>query len=204
MKALILTDVQNDFLPGGALEVPEGDTIIPTINKLQNYFPLVVATQDWHPEHHLSFASSHPGKKEFETTMLDDTEQILWPDHCVEGTRGAEISGKLSLNKAAAIFRKGIDPKIDSYSAFFDNEHKSTTGLSDYLKGKGVKEVYIVGLAGDFCVAFSALDAIREGFKTFLIEDGTKPIDAQGFEKIKAEIIKEGGHIIKSSTILSE
>lgn len=204
MKALILTDIQYDFLPGGALAVPEGDSIIPKINELQKYFPLVVATQDWHPAHHLSFASAHPGKNVFDITHLGDTEQILWPDHCVQGTKGAELSEALSLNHVAAIFRKGMHPEIDSYSTFFDNEHKNNTGLSDYLKGKGVKEVFIVGLAGDFCVGFSALDAIKEGFKTYIIEDGTKPINREGFEEMKAKIIKKGGGFIQSSSIISE
>ncbi len=204
MKVLILTDIQYDFLPGGALAVPEGDSIIPKINKLQKYFPMVVATQDWHPAHHLSFASAHPGKKVFDTTQLGDTEQILWPDHCVQGTKGAELSQELSLNRVAAIFRKGMHPEIDSYSTFHDNEYKNSTGLSDFLKGKGVKEVYIVGLAGDFCVGFSALDAIKEGFSTFVIEDGTKPIDKEGFEQMKAKIMKQGGKFIQSSSILSE
>ncbi len=204
MKALILTDIQYDFLPGGALAVPEGDSIIPTINALQKHFTLIVATQDWHPRHHLSFASAHAGKTEFDTTMLGDTEQILWPDHCVQGSKGAELSNALSLDRVAAIFRKGMHPEIDSYSAFFDNEHKNSTGLSDYLKGKGVDEVYIVGLAGDFCVAFTALDAIREGFKTIVIEDATKPIDYKGFEKIKSDIVGMGGIFIRSLSILSD
>ncbi len=204
MKVLILTDIQYDFLPGGALAVPDGDTIIPTINELQKHFPMVVATQDWHPANHLSFASAHPGKKMFETIHLGDTEQILWPDHCVQGTKGAELAESLSLKRVAAIFRKGMHPEIDSYSTFHDNEYKNSTGLSDFLKGKGVKEVYIVGLAGDFCVGFSALDAIKEGFTTYVIEDGTKPIDNEGFKKMKAKITEQGGKFIKSSSIISE
>lgn len=204
MKALILTDIQYDFLPGGALAVPEGDTIIPIVNELQKHFQMVVATQDWHPAHHLSFASAHPGKKTFDTIHLGDTEQILWPDHCVQGTKGAELAESLSLKRVAAIFRKGMHPEIDSYSTFHDNEYKNSTGLSDFLRGKGVKEVYIVGLAGDFCVGFSALDAIKEGFSTYVIEDGTKPIDKGGFEKIKAKIMEKGGKFIKSSSIISE
>lgn len=204
MKALILTDIQYDFLPGGALAVPDGDTIIPTINNLQKHFLMIVATQDWHPANHLSFASAHPGKNVFETTKLGDTEQILWPDHCVQGTKGAEIAEGLSLNRVAAIFRKGMHPEIDSYSTFHDNEYKNSTGLADFLKGKGVTEVYIVGLAGDFCVGFSALDAIKEGFSTFVIEDGTKPINQEGFEQMKARIIEKGGGFIHSSSIIAE
>ncbi|TVR40478.1 MAG: bifunctional nicotinamidase/pyrazinamidase [Bacteroidia bacterium] len=201
MKALIITDIQNDFLPGGALAVPGGDEIIDTVNDIQSRFPLVVATQDWHPPVHKSFASQHPGKKVMETIMLGETEQILWPDHCVQGTAGAALSDKLSTERIEALFRKGMDPEIDSYSTFYDNEHKKNTGLADYLKGRGVKQVYLSGLAGDFCVGFSALDALNEGFDTFLIEDATKPIDNEGFEKMKERIKKLGGKIIHADNI---
>ncbi len=201
MKALIIADIQYDFLPGGALGVPDGDQIIPLVNDIQKQFPLVVATQDWHPPRHRSFASSHRGKDVLETVMLGDIEQILWPDHCVQGTRGAAISDELSLHNVAAIFRKGMSPEIDSYSAFYDNEHKKSTGLSDYLKGKGVDKVYVCGLAGDFCVAYTALDALKEGFTTFLVEDATRPIDAEGFEKMKNHIRDKGGNVIKAKEI---
>lgn len=201
MKALIITDIQNDFLPGGALGVPGGDEIIALVNRLQKTFPLVVATQDWHPEGHLSFASSHPEKKPFDIVQLGQTEQILWPDHCVQGSHGAALSDDLAQGAIEAIFRKGMDPGIDSYSTFFDNEHQKSTGLSDYLKGRGVDQVYLVGLAGDFCVGFSALDALGEGFDTFLLEDATRPIDADGFERMKDRIREKGGHIIRSDRI---
>ncbi len=201
MKALIITDIQNDFLPGGALAVPGGDEIIDTVNDIQSRFPLVVATQDWHPPYHKSFASQHRGKKVMETIMLGDTEQILWPDHCVQGTAGAALSDKLSTKRIEALFRKGMDPEIDSYSTFYDNEHKKNTGLADYLKGRGVKQVYLSGLAGDFCVGFSAIDALNEGFETYLIENATKPIDKEGFEKMKARIKKLGGKIIHADNI---
>ncbi len=201
MKALIIADIQYDFLPDGALGVPDGDKIIPLVNDIQKQFPLVVATQDWHPPRHRSFASSHRGKNVLETVMLGDIEQILWPDHCVQGTRGAAISEELSLHNVAAIFRKGMSPEIDSYSAFYDNEHKKSTGLSDYLKGKEVDQVYVCGLAGDFCVAYTALDALKEGFDTFLVEDATRPIDAEGFEKMKSLIRENGGKVIKASDI---
>ena len=201
MKALIIADIQYDFLPDGALGVPDGDKIIPLVNDIQKQFPLVVATQDWHPPRHRSFASSHRGKNVLETVMLGDIEQILWPDHCVQGTRGAAISEELSLHNVAAIFRKGMSPEIDSYSAFYDNEHKKSTGLSDYLKGKEVDQVYVCGLAGDFCVAYTALDALKEGFDTFLVEDATRPIDAEGFEKMKSLIREKGGKVIKASDI---
>ncbi len=201
MKSLIVIDVQNDFLPGGALPVPEGDQIIPIINKLQPFFPLVVATQDWHPEGHGSFATSHPGMEEFRTTTLAGLEQILWPDHCVQESPGAALAGDLSTKAIEAIFRKGMDREIDSYSGFFDNGHKKSTGLADYLKGRGVTEVYLAGLAGDVCVAFTALDALKEGFQTCLIEDATRAIGMEEFEKMKNRIRERGGNIIQSKTI---
>lgn len=202
MRALIVVDVQLDFLPGGALAVPAGDEVIPVINRLQGLFPLVVATQDWHPANHSSFASAHPGKNVFDKIMIHDTEQILWPDHCVQGSRGAEISEEVSVNAIEAIFRKGMDPGIDSYSAFFDNEHKKSTGLADYLRGRGVKEVYIAGLAGDFCGGFSALDAIHEGFDTFLIEDACRAISEEGYMAMKERIRHEGGRVVRAEDLL--
>lgn len=201
MKALLIVDVQYDFLPGGALAVPNGDKVIPVINKLQGIFPLVVATQDWHPPDHGSFASAHKGREPFETTTLGGLEQILWPDHCVQGTRGAAFSEDLDMNAVEAIFRKGLDPAIDSYSGFFDNGKKKTTGLSDYLRGKGVKTVYVTGLAADFCVAFTALDSIGERFETVLVEDATRPIDPEGFGKMKSSIRQKGGKIVQSAAI---
>ncbi len=201
MKALLIVDVQYDFLPDGALGVPDGDKIIPVINKLQHKFPLVIATQDWHPADHGSFANAHEGKKPFDRTTLGGLDQILWPDHCVQGSKGAALADGLSMNAVEAIFRKGLDKGIDSYSGFFDNGHRKTTGLSDYLKGKGVKDVYITGLAGDFCVAYTALDALGEGFNTCLIEDATRPIDHEVFVKMKAQIKEKGGKLIHSSSI---
>jgi nicotinamidase/pyrazinamidase len=201
MKVLLVVDIQYDFLPGGALAVPGGDQILPVVNVLQERFPLVVATQDWHPENHGSFASAHPGKNAFDKAMLGRLEQVLWPDHCVQGSKGAAFSDELRQEKIEAIFRKGLDPGIDSYSGFFDNGKKKSTGLSDYLKGKGVRQVYVVGLAGDFCVGFTVLDAISEGFETFLVEDATRPIDPEGFEKMKARIISNGGGVLLSDDI---
>lgn len=201
MKALVLVDVQYDFLPGGALAVPDGDKIIPVLNHLQHKFPLIVATQDWHPANHGSFASGHLGKAPFDKGELAGMEQILWPDHCVQGQKGAEISKELNTLKVEAIFRKGTDPEIDSYSGFFDNGKKKSTGLADYLKGRGVEEVFLGGLAADFCVGFTALDAIEQGFKLFLIEDATRPIDEKGWEEMKSQIIKKGGIIVQSVDI---
>jgi len=202
MKALLLIDIQNDFLPGGALAVPQGDEIIPIVNKLQPQFNLVVATQDWHPPDHKSFASNHEGKKVFEKIDLDGLEQVLWPDHCVQGTAGAELSKQLDTKKVEAIFRKGTDPEIDSYSGFYDNGHRKSTGLADYLKGKKIKELYIAGLAGDYCVYYSAKDAIAEGFTTHIIEDATRPIHQENFEKARQDILQIGGKVILSTDIV--
>jgi len=202
MKALLLIDIQNDFIPGGSLAVPGGDEIIPVVNDLQKHFDLVVATQDWHPVNHKSFGSSHKGKNNFEVIDLNGLQQVLWPDHCVQGTEGAEFSEKLNMNEVEAIFRKGTDPEIDSYSGFFDNGHRKTTGLADYLKGKAIKEIFIAGLAGDFCVYYTAKDALQEGFTTCIIEDAVRAINPEGFAKAKQDILNKGGKIISSSAFL--
>ena len=179
MRTLILVDIQNDFLPGGALAVPRGDEVIPIANELQPRFDLVVATQDWHPAGHGSFASSHPGRRPGDLAALGGLPQVLWPDHCVQGSRGAEFAARLQMNRVEAIFRKGTDPAIDSYSAFFDNAHRKSTGLGDYLKGRGATEVYVLGLAADYCVKFSALDGRRLGFRMLVVEDGTRGVELQ-------------------------
>ena len=201
MKALILIDIQNDFLPGGTLAVPDGNAIIPVVNALQQHFELVVATQDWHPPQHKSFASNHKGKKVFELIDLNGLEQVLWPDHCVQGSEGAELSKAVNWNKTEAIFRKGTNTEIDSYSGFYDNGHLKRTGLAHYLKGKGVQEIYIAGLAADYCVYFTAKDALIEGFDTYVIEDATRAINNDGFAKAKDDLIQKGGHIISSSDL---
>ncbi|MDB5263455.1 MAG: bifunctional pyrazinamidase/nicotinamidase [Adhaeribacter sp.] len=201
MKALLLIDIQNDFLPGGALAVPEGDKVIPVANQLQSRFEVVVATQDWHPTNHKSFAKNHSGKKPFEKIDLDGLEQVLWPTHCVQGTPGAQLSAAINLNKAEAIFRKGTNPEIDSYSGFYDNGHRKTTALADYLRGKQVSQIYIMGLAGDYCVYYTAKDALELEFETFLIEDGTRAINPDDFEKAKADITNLGGQIIQSNQL---
>jgi nicotinamidase/pyrazinamidase len=201
MKALILVDIQNDFLPGGALAVPDGDQILTTVNNLVNKFDLVVATQDWHPKDHKSFASNHEGKSPNEVIELHGMEQILWPDHCVQTTHGAEFSDHLNVKPVEVIIRKGTDPEWDSYSGFYDNGHKKSTGLSDYLKGRKVTEVYVVGLAGDVCVFFTAMDAIKEGFKTFLIEDATRPLSEDDFREAKEKIRSDGGVVIQSDIL---
>ena len=202
MKTLVLIDVQNDFMPGGPLEVPEGNLIIPVINNCLGYFDLVVATQDWHPKNHKSFASDHLNKKPFDRIILNGIHQTLWPDHCIQGTRGAELHEDIHSERIAAIFRKGMDTEVDSYSGFYDNNHQLSTGLSGYLKEKGVSEIYFCGLAADICVYYSILDAVLEGFSATLIEDASRPLYPEKFDDIKCEIAKQGVHIITSSELL--
>ena len=193
---LLIVDMQNDFLPGGSLAVAEGDEIIPTINKLQKQYDLIVATQDWHSADHASFASQHPGKKVYEMAELAGLTQVLWPNHCVQGSLGAQLSAALDQDRIATIFRKGMDPQIDSYSVFFDNGHKKATGLEGYLKGLGIEEVHICGLAADYCVFYSAMDALSLGFKVGVINKATKAISPQGYEIARQELMNSGGKII--------
>jgi len=178
--ALVGIDVQNDFCPGGALAVPRGDEVVPVINRLAGRFRHVVLTQDWHPKGHVSFASSHPGRRPFETVRLAYGEQVLWPDHCIPGTHGAEFHPGLDTLPADLIVRKGSDPAIDSYSALYENDRRTSTGLAGYLRGRGVRRLFLAGLATDFCVQYSALDARREGFEVFVVEDGVRGIDLDG------------------------
>lgn len=201
MKALLLIDVQNDFMPGGGLAVSEGDQIVSVINSIQDKFDLVVATQDWHPPEHLSFARNHIKQKPFEEIELNGLKQILWPDHCVQGTEGAEFHEDLKRNKIAAIFRKGMNPEIDSYSGFYDNGHKQSTGLQPYLQGLGVETLYFTGLAADFCVYYSIKDASATGFKCVLIEDATRAIDPQQFKQLKQQLQADGVACINSSQL---
>jgi len=177
MNALIIVDMQNDFIEGGALAVPGGKGLVPLINQLQPHFDLVVATQDWHPADHGSFAANHPGRKAFEVIDLDGLAQTLWPIHCVQNTPGADFAPGLDRSRWAAIFQKGTDPKVDSYSGLFDNGKRRATGLGDFLKKRGVDQVYVLGLATDYCVKFTALDSAAMGFKTTLIEDASKGVD---------------------------
>ena len=201
MNALIIVDVQNDFLPGGALAVKNGDAVIPVINELQDDFALVVATQDWHPADHKSFASSHPEKKVFEEIMLDGLPQVLWPDHCVQETAGAQFSSLLNTKKIEAIFRKGMDKNIDSYSGFFDNGKKKATGMGAYLKGRGVTAIYVTGLAADYCVNFTALDGLELGFKSIIISNATKAIDEKNYKKNMEKFIAKEGSLLNSSEL---
>ncbi len=201
MKALIVVDLQNDFVPGGSLAVPKGHEIVPLINQLQENFELVVATQDWHPRNHLSFASNHPGKNVYDTVLLGEVEQILWPDHCIQGEKGAMFVKGYDDRRVEAIFRKGTNPEIDSYSGFFDNGRKKSTGLGDYLKGRGVKQVYVCGLAAEFCVLYTALDAIELGFETYYLEDATRALSQEGFKEAKEQLLRRGGKLITSDMI---
>jgi nicotinamidase/pyrazinamidase len=203
MNALIIVDVQNDFLPGGALAVPRGDEIVSLANDLQKSFELVVATQDWHPPDHGSFAANHPGKKPGDRIMLDGIEQILWPVHCVQNTPGAAFAAALDTRHVARIFQKGTDPKIDSYSAFFDNAHRRATGLGDYLQQRGVTEVYLCGLALDYCVKYSVLDARQLGFKAHVIVDACRGIDlAPGDVDLAIQEMQANGAIVLQSSQL--
>ncbi len=179
MKALIIVDLQNDFLPGGALPVPHGDDIIPLANELQRRFDLVLATQDWHPPNHRSFAANHPGKKPGDRIMLDGIEQILWPVHCVQNTYGAEFAPALDTSRIAHVFHKGVERNIDSYSTFFDNAHRRRTGLAHYLEKRSIKNIYLMGLALDYCVKYSALDARQLGLNTHVILDGCRGIELE-------------------------
>jgi len=201
MKALIIVDVQNDFLPGGALAVENGNSIIPVINSLQKNFDLVVATQDWHPAKHKSFASSHPGKKTFDQIDLKGKLQVLWPDHCVQETEGAEFSSQLNSKRIEAIFRKGMDKNIDSYSGFFDNGKKKATGMGAYLNGRGITSIYVCGLAADYCVYFTALDGLEMGFQSTIITDATLPINKENFKNILKNFKSKGGEELKSDAV---
>lgn len=201
MKTLIVIDVQNDFMPGGPLAVPYGDLIVPVINRLQNNFNLVVATQDWHPLNHRSFASNNAGHKPYDMIDLHGIKQILWPDHCVQATSGAEFHPDLDSKRIAAIFRKGMDPEIDSYSGFYDNNHKLSTGLAGYLKEKRASEIYFCGLAAEICVYYSILDSILEGFTAVLIEDASRPLFPDKFDDVKCELAKLGVRIVNSNDL---
>jgi nicotinamidase/pyrazinamidase len=200
---LLVVDVQNDFCAGGALAVPGGEDIVGLINRLGRRFANVVLTQDWHPAGHSSFASTHEGKAPFETTTMPYGPQILWPDHCVQGTNGAAFHADLDIPHAALVVRKGFRPDIDSYSAFFENDQRTATGLGGYLLERRLSRVYLCGLATDFCVHFSALDARRQGFEAILIEDACRAIDLEGSLAAARTAMKGAGvTIIQSEGIL--
>jgi nicotinamidase/pyrazinamidase len=197
MKTLILVDLQNDFLPGGALAVPRGDAVVPVANHVQRHFELVLATQDWHPPDHGSFAANHPGKKVGDVIELDGISQILWPVHCVRNTPGADFAPGFDRGRVAEVFRKGVDTNIDSYSAFFDNGHRRGTGLADYLAERGVKDIHLLGLATDYCVKFTALDGRELGLGVHVIADGCRGVNLKPGDDQKAlEEMRERGVVV--------
>ena len=195
-----MIDLQNDFMPGGSLPVPDGDAVVPVVNLVMPRFDMVVASQDWHPAGHGSFASQHPGKKPGDIVGLSGLDQILWPDHCVENTEGAAFHDDVATDHIAKIFHKGTDLGLDSYSTFFDNAHRKSTGMADYLREQGVTDVYLLGLATDYCVKFSALDAVECGFKVHVIEHGCRGIDLHAGDVSKAldEMRTAGVEIVTS------
>jgi len=200
---LLVVDIQNDFCPGGALPVQRGDEIVPLVNRLGACFPHVVLTQDWHPPGHLSFASSHPGKCPFETVALDYGPQILWPDHCVQGTAGADFHKDLEIPHAEVVIRKGFRAAIDSYSTFRENDRKTRTGLAGYLRERGLNRIFLAGLALDFCVQYSAEDACGEGFTVVVIEDACRAIDVEGsLAATHASLVGLGVASIESESII--
>ncbi len=201
MKTLVIVDLQNDFMPGGALAVPGGDSIVPVINGIIDRFDLVVATQDWHPANHMSFASSHQAKKAFETIEWQGLEQVLWPDHCVIGSDGATFHNDLSTGRIEAIFRKGVEIDIDSYSGFYDNGRRKSTGLAGYLRERGAEELWFCGLAADYCVRYTIEDALSEGFKAVLLEDATRPIERSAFDEVRRNLAEAGCHIALSESL---
>ncbi len=201
-KALLIVDVQNDFCPGGALEVPGGDEIIPVINRLSESFDVVVQTQDWHPSGHSSFASSHQGKEPFETIQMPYGNQVLWPDHCVQGSEGAAFHPDLETRCSQLVVRKGFRRDIDSYSAFYENDNETQTGLTGYLQDRGIRTLYAVGLATDFCVKWSVVDGLREGFEVHVVEDAVKGIDIEGsVQQAWSEMLDAGASKIASDDL---
>lgn len=203
--ALIMVDLQNDFCQGGSLAVPGGDEVVPLANRLQSRFDLVVATQDWHPHDHTSFAANHPGYAVGEVIDLDGADQVLWPVHCVQATQGSAFHPALNTEEVDRVFHKGVDKFIDSYSAFFDNAHQRATGLGDYLKNHGVEKVYLMGLATDYCVKFSALDAKHLGFDVYVIEDACRGVELHTGDVTRAfdEMRAAGIHLVKSSEVVT-
>lgn len=199
MKALLIVDVQNDFCPGGALSVPEGDQTIPVINRLIDQFDVIIQTQDWHPNDHSSFASAHPEKNPYDIVEMKYGTQVLWPDHCIQGTDGADFHPDLNTDKTQVIIRKGFRKEIDSYSTFFENDQTTTTGLTGYLKQRGITDLYTVGLATDFCVKWSVLDGIDEGFNMHIVKDAVKGIDLDGSVDQAWKEMKEKGVMVTSS-----
>lgn len=202
-SVLLVTDVQNDFCPGGALAVPEGDAVIPVIHRIAPLFQHVLLTQDWHSPHHLSFASAHAGRQPFQTIHVSYGEQTLWPEHCIQGSKGAEFHPDLDLPQAELVLRKGFRPHVDSYSAFFENDRATATGLAGYLRERGITRVFLCGLAYDYCVGSSALDARRLGFEAVVIRDACRAIDLNGSVKAMDEQFAATGVALMNSAELS-
>ncbi|MDQ7917186.1 bifunctional nicotinamidase/pyrazinamidase [Mesonia sp. MT50] len=202
MKALLLIDIQNDFMPTGSLAVPNGNKIVAPVNAVQLHFDLVIASQDWHPASHVSFAKNHLGKKEFQIIRLEGLEQTLWPAHCVQNTTGAEFHPNLHTQKVETIFRKGTNPALDSYSAFYDNAHQKSTGLAGYLKEKGITELYFTGLAADICVYFSIKDALAEGFECVVFEDAVRALDENTYQQQQEELKEQGVNYCRTADFL--
>jgi nicotinamidase-related amidase len=202
-RVLLIIDVQNDFCPGGSLAVDGGDEVVAVINRILPRFSRVVATQDWHPADHVSFASSHPGRKPLDVVDAGGIEQVLWPDHCIQGTRGAELHPRLEVGRIELVMRKGLRRALDSYSAFFENDHRTDTGLRFYLKGMRTREVVICGLATDYCVRASALDARRIGLAVTLVEDACRGVDYPkgSVEKALEEMRKAGVRVTESAAL---
>lgn len=199
---LLVIDAQNDFCPGGNLAVPHGDEVVPVLNRLAQRFANVVVTQDWHPAGHASFASSHAGKKPYDTIELAYGMQVLWPDHCIQASQGAAFHAALAIPHAALVLRKGFHPGIDSYSAFYENDRTTTTGLTGYLRARGLGRVFIAGLAFDFCVRYSAEDACREGFTSFVVDDACRGIDLEGSMTATRQAFAEKGvRLIRSDDL---
>ncbi len=204
MEALLVVDIQNDFLPGGALAVDDGDAVIAVANALQPHFERVIATQDWHPADHGSFAANHTGKQPGELIELDGLSQILWPVHCVQGTPGSRLAADLETDGIEKIFYKGTDPRVDSYSAFADNAHRRKTGLGDYLQEQGIDSLYMLGLATDYCVLFSVLDACQAGLRTHVVVDGCRGVELQPGDSERAlrQMQQAGAQLVDSREIL--
>ena len=204
MNALLVVDIQNDFLPGGALAVPDGDQVIPIANRLVGFFSLILATQDWHPANHGSFAANHLNRHPGEVINLNGIMQVLWPVHCVQGSSGAAFSAQLRTKRFSKVFRKGIDPGIDSYSGFFDNGKRRSTGLAEYLRDRRVNQLFICGLATDYCVKFSALDAVDSGVRTHVIEDACRGVELNPGDSAAAiaEMRKAGVSIVESASLV--
>jgi len=204
MRTLLLVDLQVDFMPGGAMGIPDGDAVIPVANKIEPYFDLVLATQDWHPANHSYFAVNHPNKAPGDVVEMHGTQQILWPVHCVESSHGSRLSPRLNRDKIMKVFHKGTDAKVDSYSTFFDNAHLRDTGLAKYLRKQRISEIYIMGLATDYCVLWSALDAIGLGFSCCVITDGCRAINRNSEDEAAAyrKMADAGVHLMTSDELV--